>query len=257
MLNFFSSQSVHDTCESYCPEFLYDYFKSKGFWDHLFQQGFCEQLTNNELMQSACEFAQEHPYTSVIATAAVLLSTGTGAVIGLKNLSDKRAEQKARDEITIVRNDTVDLRDSVAEIARDIQSSDKSASSMDDTLSTPVVISTPKLNNPKKMPVSTILGKVFDYLKARQEEDHSDLAEALDISEENVTQFKQLPGFPKVKSQFMGVVANGSTAGAALKSLGLPENGSYPVDDTHYQKLARTIGMPSAEDDKGHRIKVF
>ncbi|MCS5707967.1 protein kinase family protein [Candidatus Berkiella cookevillensis] len=76
MLDFFSSETVHNACKGYCPAFLYDELRSKGLWDHLFQNdsGYLQQLT---------DIIYENP---VISTTVIAGSLTAGAFLALKSI---------------------------------------------------------------------------------------------------------------------------------------------------------------------------
>lgn len=76
MLDFFSSEAVHNACKGYCPAFLYDELRSRGLWDHLFQNdsGYLQQLT---------DIIYENP---VLSTTVIAGSLTAGAFLALKSI---------------------------------------------------------------------------------------------------------------------------------------------------------------------------
>lgn len=236
MLDFFKTKGFHDTCENYCPDFVYDYFKNQGWWEHLFHKDFSEQLM---------DYVRENPATTALMAATLIGSTVVGSAFAIQKIRAKT--ENSDDKIKMVLN--VQQNFNKAQSDTDTSSAE-SGFEAEEEIKEPVA-------KPKTLVTTTILNKVFAYLKAHTEEHHSVLAGALGISETNIDKFKKLPGFPKAPSIFAThVVNNPGEKSNALELLGLPRDGSYPEDDGHYLVLAEAIGMPSPKEDKGERVKV-
>ncbi|MCS5707767.1 hypothetical protein CC99x_002485 [Candidatus Berkiella cookevillensis] len=236
MLDFFKTKAFHDTCENYCPDAVYDYLRGQGWWEHLFYKDFSEQLM---------DYVRENPATSALVAATLIGSTVVGSAFAVQKIKAKTASDlNVADEIKVVSEDENSVLGDLDHTDTGTGSSVEEEQEMKD----PIV-------QPKKLPVATILSKVFDYLKANTGEHHSSIADALGISQENVARLKQLPGFPKSKVLYGQQVIQRSAADA-LALLGLPRDGSYPKDDAHYLALAEAIGMPSPKEDNGARVKV-
>lgn len=244
MLDFIKTKGFHDTCENYCPDVVYDYLKNQGWWEHLFHRGMAEQLM---------DYVQENPGTAMITGAAIVGGAVFGSAYAMQKIKAKSSSD-SKDEIKAVVEDTgqglLISSSSVHTVQVDhIEENRDDVQELKDTIVQPIA-------QPKQLPVTTILSKAFDFIKENFGEQHSVLAQRLDLQESSIAQFKLLPGVAKLKSQFMQQVVNGHQRGKALAILGLPQDGSYPQDDRHYLALAEAIGMPSPKEDKGVRIHV-
>lgn len=103
MLDFFSSEAVHNACKGYCPAFLYDELRSRGLWDHLFpnDSGYLQQLT---------DIIYENP---VLSTTVIAGSLTAGAFLALKSIhSQTNAALLSKDLIQAVPFENTPLFDS-------------------------------------------------------------------------------------------------------------------------------------------------
>lgn len=270
MLSFFGTQQAHDACETYCPEFLYDYLKEQGLWRHLFQDGFCEQISNG-LVRAGCE----HPVLTSAAALTALLGTGA-AIHSVMKSSDK---SKADEVITPVvfsaptpthvdtqANASLTSSSSiVAPVAEDEEECFPVKDDVDtdlrhstDHTEVEVFVEPEPLVLPEKMDVASLLEAVFNYLKERRHLEMRTLADNLGIkNERNIEGFRKLSGFPDQPELFASTVINGLVQHKrALSYLELPMDGRFPSTPeqlARYRKMCETVGLDYTSADNRAR----
>lgn len=236
------SQGAHDFCESNCPEFVYDYLKGQGLWDHLFRGGVTDQII---------ELMRENPYSAAALLAVGFGGLTAGAVKVIRGRNGKE-EIVVPEGFEITRVDAPAHEETDSKKALILSSSDEH-----ERRDAVVVVEERKIEAaPVKIPASLLLQKVFNFLKENRSEPSANIAAQLGIEQANVEAFRQLPGFPAAPTIFAQTVRNGRLQGRALELLGLPADGSYPTtveQNDHYQRLCEAVKMPSQKDDLGER----
>lgn len=265
MLSFFSTQQAHDACETYCPEFLYDYLKNKGLWHHLFQEGFCEQLSNG-LVRAGCE----HPLLTSAAALTALLGTSVALHSVMKNKDDVKSDEvitpvvfspPASTHVDTPVDASLTSSSSVAPVAEDVEvffpAHDKVDSDLrhsTDHAEVDVFVEPEPVLFPEKMDVTSLLEAVFSYLKERRHLEMRTLADNLGIrNERNIEGFRKLSGFPDHPELFANTVVNGLVQHKrALSYLELPIDGRFPSTPeqlARYRKMCETVGLDYTSAD--------
>ena len=216
MLSFLGTQNAHDTCEYYCPGFVYNYLKAKGVWDHIFTKSFFEQLTESDQIQYIYDFAQENPLLTIASSAVFATGLTMGVVYAYNRQTNIEQDDTLIDRVKKSidkENNTVQSR------ATNVQTSNK---------------------NPKSLPTQLLLQSIRAYMDNNKKLSNEVLANNLGITKNDVENIKSILLFAKVNPS---LYQKAGKEKELLLALQLPEDGSYPSNDTHYVRLIEVINM--------------